>query len=130
MTDIKRLIEANNLEFGCLKVDVNPYMPQDSADLRHFLCSLTGEALDFEFYVSMGDQIEDDIPSAEFALSLLLEDVAAYKGCAGFSDFARLIGFEEGDRAAEVAFEELARLSVFADTLLALPAAGAAPKHA
>ncbi|RDJ93070.1 hypothetical protein B4Q13_24490, partial [Lacticaseibacillus rhamnosus] len=90
------VMEANGLSFSCHEVEANPYMPQDSSDLRHWLCSVSGGSLDgFEFYVSFGE--EAGLPSAASALALVLEDVRSYRECRGYADFARLIGVGEDD---------------------------------
>lgn len=123
--DVNAVMEANGLSFSCHEVEANPYMPQDSSDLRHWLCSVSGGSLDgFEFYVSFGE--EAGLPSAASALALVLEDVRSYRECRGYADFARLIGVGEDDPAGRLAWEEVARLAPYAEAFAALPAAPSA----
>ena len=122
MPDMLSIIEANGLAFGCHEVEANPYMPQDSSDMRHWLCTVSGGAVDgFEFYVSLGEDAGH--PDAQIALSLVLEDVRSFRSCTGYGDFARLIGVEEDDPAGRVAWEELQRLAPIAESLAELPSA-------
>lgn len=119
MLDVSTILDSNGLSFGCHEVDANPYMPQDSSDLRHWLCTVSGGAIDsFEFYVSLGEDTGG--PDAQIALSLVLEDVRSFRSCSGYGDFARLLGIGEDDPAGRVAWEEISRLAPFAEAFAGL----------
>lgn len=125
MIDLPSLIESNGLEFNAIPAASNPLMPQESADLSHWFCTLSGDAISgFDFYVSLGADYEGREPSLEFALSLLIEDVRSYRGCEGYEDFARLLGIDDGDPEGDAlcfaAYEELSRLSPLIDEVLDL----------
>lgn len=122
--DVAAIMEANGLSFSCHEVEANPYMPQDSSDMRHWLCYVSGGPIEgFEFYLSLGE--DAGLPDARVALSLVLEDVRSYRECRGYADFARLIGIDEDDPAGRVAWEEIARLAPLAEAFAALSAAPA-----
>jgi len=119
MTDAAELVEAHGLAFEAHEVAENPYMPQESSDLRHWLCTLSGGPVEgFEFYLSAGDEACPHGPDAAFALSLVIEDVRAFRECGGYSDFARLIGIEDDDPSGAVAWNEAARLAPLVESLL------------
>ena len=119
MADIQSIIDAHGLSFRCHEVEANPYMPQDSSDMRHWLCTVSGGPVEgFEFYVSLGE--DAGLPRAELALSLVLEDVRSFRECDGYADFARLIGVDEDDPAGRVAWEEIARLAPLVEALAEL----------
>lgn len=112
MTGPEELIEAHGLSFKSHEVGENPYMPQDSSDLRHWLCSVDGDGIDrFEFYISAGEDACPGAPGAAFALSLVMDDVRAFRECAGYADFARLIGVDDEDPSGAVAWNEVSRLA-------------------
>lgn len=120
MLDPDTLMEANGLSFAASEVDGNPYMPQDSSDMRHWLCSVSGSGLPgFEFYVSLEADAATG-PSASLALSLVIEDVRAYRECGGYSDFAKMIGIEDDDPAGGLAWAEIGRLAPLAEAFLDL----------
>jgi hypothetical protein len=132
MTDLVAIIEANDLQFRAIPAQTNPVMPQDTSDLTHWFCSMTGTAISgFDFYISLGESYGTEPPSAELALSLLLEDVRAYKECDGYADFARLIGVEDDDSDGQAqsyaAYEELSKLTPLMEEVLDLDGQVAAP---
>lgn len=119
MTEAAELIEAHGLSFEAHEVAENPYMPQDSSDLRHWLCTLSGGPVDgFEFYLSAGEEACPEGPDAVFALSLVIEDVRAFRECGGYSDFARLIGIDDEDPSGAVAWNEASRLAPLVEALM------------
>lgn len=121
MLDVESIMTANGLSFGCHPVAENPFMPQDSRDLSHWFCTISGGPVEgFEFYVSVGEDVTDDQPSAALALSLVLEDVRSFRSCEGYSDFVRMIGLDETDPAGAVAWEELGRLAPLVEALVEL----------
>lgn len=132
MTDIAALIDAHSLQFRALPAEINPVMPQDSDDMTHWFCTLSGGPISgFDFYLSLGETYEGNPPTAEFALALLLEDVRAYKTCEGYDDFAKLLGIEDDDAEGQAqgyaAFEELSKLSPLMDEVLELENLSSAP---
>lgn len=105
------LIDAAGLTFACSPVASNPFMPQDSSDMRHYLCAVSGEGVpSFEFYVSLGEDVAGE-PDFRSALSLVVEDVRAYRECDGYGDFARLLGIDEDDPSGLPGWEELSRIA-------------------
>lgn len=125
MTDIAAIIESNELEFKAVPAEMNPVMPQDSQDLTHWFCTLSGGVISgFDFYVSLDEGYDGAPPDAEFALNLLLMDVRAYRECAGYDDFARMLGIEDDDPQGQAlgyaAFEELSKISPLMEEVLDL----------
>lgn len=119
MIDAAELLNAHGLAFKSHQVAENPYMPHDASDMRHWLCSLSGDAVEgFEFYVSAGDGACPDAPEPAFALSLVMEDVRAFRECSGYADFARLIGVDDEDPAGMVAWNEVSRLAPLVESLV------------
>lgn len=117
MLEASALLAAHGLEFKCHAVGANPFMPQESSDLSHWLCSLSGGPLaGFEFYVSLGRDHAGE-PEAALALSLVAADVRSYRGCEGYADFARLIGIEDDDPSGMPAWEEISRLAPAVEAL-------------
>jgi hypothetical protein len=132
MIDIAVLIDAHSLQFRALPAEFNPVMPQDSDDMVHWFCTLSGGPISgFDFYISLGQVFEGAPPSSELALTLLLEDVRAYKECEGYEDFARLLGIEDDDAEGQAqgyaAYEELSKLSPLMDEVLELENPSPAP---
>ncbi|NTF17242.1 hypothetical protein G6L37_02200 [Agrobacterium rubi] len=130
MTDIAAIIEANDLQFSAIPTDVNPVMAQESDDMNHWFCTVTGNTVaGFDFYVSLGQSYGDEPPTQELALSLIIEDVRAYRECEGYEDFARLLGIDDDDAEGQAqgyaAYEELSKLSSLVEEVLD-PAAPAA----
>jgi hypothetical protein len=111
------IIATYELQFTFTPVMENPFMAQESSDMNHFYCKLHNDALSFDFYTSLGTEYSDNL-TAEFCLARILEDVGSYRGCAGYSDFCRLVGVEEDDGKASLSFEELKRMSDNLDFLL------------
>jgi hypothetical protein len=132
MTDIAAIIDANDLQFRSIPAQSNPVMPQDSGDMAHWFCTMTGSSISgFDFYISLGENFGGEPPSPELALSLLLEDVRAYKECEGYEDFARLLGIEDDDSDGQAqgyaAYEELSKLSPLMDEVLGLDGPSSVP---
>ena len=118
MLDSAKLIEDHNLQFKCMAVTKNPYMPHETEDLSHWLCSISGEVVaGFEFYVSLGSDYDNE-PDADLALSLVLSDIRSYRECTGYDDFIKLIGIEENDPAGRLAWEEISRLAPVLESLI------------
>lgn len=125
MTIDVSVLEENGIEFTSMSVDENPYMSDEGSDLRHFICSLSGGTVDFDFYVSLGVDLDMESPSAEFALKLVYADMSAFKQCKGYPEFADLLGYQEADASAAVSYEELRRLEPHLEKLSGLvPEAG------
>lgn len=125
MTDLAAIIESNSLEFHAVPVESNPVMPQETDDLTHWFCTLSGGVISgFDFYVSLAADYDGAPPEAEFALSLLLMDVRAYRECAGYDDFAKMLGIEDDDPQGQAqgyaAFEELSKISPLMEEVLDL----------
>lgn len=132
MTDIAAIIDANDLQFRSIPAQANPVMPQDSGDMSHWFCTISGGPIaGFDFYISLGESYGSEPPSAELALSLLLEDVRAYKECEGYEDFARMLGIDDDDSDGQAhgyaAYEELSKLSPLMDEVLDLDSPSSAP---
>ena len=118
MFDAEPLIDAHGLVFSCHEVAENPFMPQDSDDLRHWFCTVSGGAVPgFEFYVSLGDDAGGAEPSPSLAISLVMEDVRSFRACEGYADFAKMIGLDETDPSGRVAWDEIERLAPMAEAL-------------
>jgi hypothetical protein len=113
------LIEVYELQFSTHSVTANPHMPQESSDLKHWLCTFSNDALSFDFYVSLGDEYEGNPPSGSQAMDLIRADIGFFRTCPGFADFAAKLGLAEDDGRAIVAFNEIERYSEFAEALLA-----------
>jgi hypothetical protein len=123
MTDIAAIIEANDLQFNAIPAAANPVMAQDSSDMNHWFCTITGTAISgFDFYVSLGESYGGEPPTQELALALIIEDVRAYKECAGYEDFARMLGIEDDDAEGQAqgyaAYEELSKLSPLVEEVM------------
>lgn len=130
MTDIAAIIEANDLQFHAIPADGNPVMAQESDDLTHWFCTITGNSVaGFDFYISLGESYGGEPPTQELALELIIEDVRAYRECEGYEDFARLLGIDDDDAEGQAqgyaAYEELSKLSSLVEEVLD-PAAPAA----
>lgn len=123
MIDIAAIIEANDLQFHAIPAEANPVMAQESDDMNHWFCTITGTAVaGFDFYVSLGQTYGSAPPTQELALSLIIEDVRAYRECEGYEDFARLLGIDDDDSEGQAhgyaAYEELSKLSPLVEEVM------------
>ncbi len=84
-----QIIDTYKLVIDAQPVLDNPFMPQNSEDMDHWFCKLTNDSVEFDFYISRGGDFNGEAPSAEFALSFVLDDIGAFKSCDGYADFAR-----------------------------------------
>jgi hypothetical protein len=113
------LIDVYELDFKTHSVDANPHMPQESGDLDHWLCNFANDDISFDFYISLGADYNKQPPSAQQSLDLIRADLAFFKSCPGFADFAAKLGLTEDDASAVLAFNEIGRYDEFATALLA-----------
>ncbi len=121
MPDIEDdLIDVYELQFKAHAVDANPHMPQERDGLTHWLCTFSNDVIGiFDFYISLDPEYQGNPPSGPMALDFIRADIAFFRSCPGFADFAAKLGLDEDDSRAIVAFNEMSRYSTFADTLLA-----------
>jgi len=118
--DIRRLMEERGLVLREAPTEANPFMPGDNSDMVHHYCTLSGGGIEaFEFYASTTPDIE---PDAADLVAVLLEDVKAYRGCAGYADFMLVFGLsdDEGRADVELAWDELSRLAPLAEQVVAM----------
>lgn len=105
------ILDTYDLSIMCEKVESNPFMPQDSSDLDHWFCTLKNDSVTFDFYLSRGADFLGSAPTAEFALSFILEDIGSFRLCEGYEEFCKMIGIDMNDTKAQLAYDELSRLS-------------------
>lgn len=104
------ILTTYDLSFTAEPVMENPFMPQESSDLLHWYCKLTADNIHFDFYISLGQDYAG-APDAEFALSRVLEDVGSYRACDGYAAFCELVGIDEDEGKARLAYDEIARMN-------------------
>jgi len=131
MNPVEELIETNSLAVTVERSEGNPMMAQPCGDMDHWRCEVSGGGVEgFEFYVSLGADFGGRPPLPTEALSHVVEDVRTFRDCAGYADFAALLGVEEGEDVPEAAaaWALLARLSASLasiESLSATPATAA-----
>jgi len=131
MNPVEELIEANSLTVAVERAEANPMMAQPCEDMDHWRCEVSGGGVEgFEFYVSLGGDFAGQAPLPAEALSRVVDDVRAFRDCAGYADFATLLGIGDGEQSPEAlaAWGHLARLSASIaaiESLSATPATAA-----
>lgn len=118
--EIGALFDDNGLVLTRSRTESNPFMPGYKSDMDHYYCTLSGGGIDsFEFYFShTSDLSPEDIDM----VGVLVGDIKAYRGCAGYEDFLRVFKLsDDEDRADTVlAWEELGRLAPLVEQVLDL----------
>lgn len=123
MTDYAAIIETNGLQLSTMRAETNPFVNFVRDGDTHWFCTFSGDAVSgFDFYITTGAGMGDEPPTAEQALSLVAQDVRAFRECDGYADFARLMGVDDEDPQGFATFDEISRLAPLVEEAIGLDA--------
>lgn len=104
MLTVAEFIKKHGIGFACEGTNENPNM-EDSADMHHWLCTLTRGAESMEVHFSMGSAHQGKEPEAAEVLDCLASDSAGLENNPSFEDWAEEYGYDADSRKAEKTYQ-------------------------